>query len=63
MSESAKDSILAHLEGSTEGDIAFASEDKRACFKISTSEHWPGYHISSKKKLNILNLLSDVTPL
>lgn len=62
-SESAKDSTLAYLEGSAEGDIALASEDISRCFKISTSEHWPVYYVASKKKLNILNLLSDVTPL
>lgn len=62
-SESAKDSTLAHLEGSAEADIALALEDISRCIKISTSEHWQRYHVSSKKKLNILNSLSDVTPL
>lgn len=33
-SESAEDSILAHLEGSAEVDIALASEDTSRCFKL-----------------------------
>lgn len=59
-SESAKGSVLAHLEGSAEADIALASEDMSRCFKLA---HLSTDDISSKKKLNILNVLSDVTPL